>query len=239
MRSMTSIGMVAFALSVFALTPTASALRGQEGETVSVDDPRPLSSAIEVIEQRCHCAITYEDPRWTPEDVADIPGSVSHRADVRVRVPKGGRFTFSIGRNLASRTPAQVRASVEELVHTFEQSGTGRGSFQLVGNSPALHVVPRSGSILDVSITIPGGTRPVADLVVTILSQVGDAAGARVGLATFPVNLFKREVAFEAQHEPAERTLTRLLLATQRRLSWRLYYDVTMGQYYLGIHLVP
>src|SRR3712207_8819257 len=42
---------------------------GPNPETVTVDDPRPLYAAVKLLEERCRCPITYEDPRWGAEDV--------------------------------------------------------------------------------------------------------------------------------------------------------------------------
>jgi hypothetical protein len=225
--------------AVVAMAPVGSALHIQRNDILSVDDPRPLSAAIKLVEGRCHCAITYEDPKWRAEDVIDISGSVWHRADVKPRVPKGGRFTFSVDGNLAARSPAQIAASVQELVHSFNESGTGPGTFKLFSDGATIHVTPRNGSILDGPVTIASGEHSIAEVVVGILGQVEGTIGTKVGLATFPQNLLKRPVRFETQHESAQRALTRALVATERVLSWRLYYDVGMGQYYFGIHFVP
>jgi hypothetical protein len=221
------------------VAPAALVLAIQEPEVLSVDDPRPLAEAVKLIEQRCHCAITYEDPKWGPEDVVDISGSVWHRADIRPRVPKGGHFTFSLPRDVSARTAGGMRAPVEQVLRTFESSGSGPGAFRLISDNTALHVVPRSGSVLDVPVTIAPGTRPIIELVAMTMEQVGQAIGLKVGIATLPTNLLKRPVTLEARQEPARVVLSRALLASGRSLSWRLFYDVTMGQYYLGIHFVP
>src|SRR4051812_35214787 len=95
-------------------------------ETVSVNDPRPLHAAVKVLEQCCGCAITYEDPRWGPDDVDNISGSVGHRPDVRVRVSKGGRFTFDAPPGLFPETPAQTRDAVADVLRAFAEAGSGR-----------------------------------------------------------------------------------------------------------------
>src|SRR5262245_662135 len=74
------------AASLLALVPMIPA--GQRVETLSVNDPRPLSAAVTLLERRCHCPITYEDPQWRSDDVVD---SGPHWP---ARIPKGGPFTF-------------------------------------------------------------------------------------------------------------------------------------------------
>ena len=91
----------------------------QTPETVSVDDPRPLSAAVRAIEQRCRCAITYEDPKWEAADVVDISGSLWHKPDIRPRIPKGGPFTFDVPRELSSFTPAQTGAAIAQVLRAW------------------------------------------------------------------------------------------------------------------------
>jgi hypothetical protein len=222
-----------------AAVPFAVLLASEQQEVLSVNDPRPLSAAVKLIEQRCHCIITYEDPRWGPQDVVDISASVWHRPDIRPRVPKGGAFTFSLPRELPERAPELMRPPVEQVLRMFERSGSGPGAFQLVSGEAALHIVPRSGSVLNVPVTITPRTRPISEVVALTMQQVGRATGEKIGIATFPNNLFKRPVTISANNEPAGVVLSRTLAASGRELSWRLYYDVGMGQYYRGIHFVP
>jgi hypothetical protein len=201
----------------------------QSAETVSVNDPRPLSAAVKLLERRCHCAITYEDPRWGPDDVVDISGPV---------IPKGGPFTFSVAADLSSRTPAQRRDAFEQVLRAFERSGSGPGMFRLMSDDTTVHVVPRGGSVLDTPVSITGATRSIMEIVTAAMDQVRQVTGHKIGLATFPINLFKRRITFDARQEPARIVLQRAMAASGRLLSWRLYYDVGMGQYYLGIHFV-
>ena len=231
------VGLV-FAASVSISPILISAVQGPE--TVSVNDPRPLNAAVKVLEERCHCAITYEDPKWGPDDVDDISGTVWHKANVRVRIPKGGLFTFHTPPGLEAGTPAQTRAATAQVAHAFEEARSGRGAFRVTNDATTVHVIPRGGSVLDTPVTVTSATRPLGDVVTMVLAQVGQATGQRIGLATFPINLFKqRRVSIEATHERARDVLVRALAGSGRALSWRLFYDVTMGQYYLGIHFVP
>lgn len=206
---------------------------GQASERLSVNDPRPLSAAVDLVERRCHCAITYEDPLWNSDDVV-LSGPHSP-----AMIPKGGLFTFDVPA-LAATTPAQMAAAMAQVVRAFEQSGSGRGAFRVANDTTAVHVVPRPGSILDTPVTITHATRRL-DLVVTAaLAEVERATGQKVVVATFPINFFfQHRVQIEAQQEPARDVLVRALAASGRLLSWRLFFSATMRQYYLNIHFVP
>jgi hypothetical protein len=205
---------------------------GQAPERLSVNDPRPLSAAVALVERRCHCAITYEDPLWKSDDVA-LSGP-----HWPAMIPKGGLFTFDAP-DLAATTPAQMAAAMTEVVRAFEQSESGRGAFRVTNDTTAVHVVPRPGSILDTPVTIMRSRR-LDDVVVVVLAEVERASGQKVSLATFPMNFFNQHrVEIEAKQEPTREVLVRALAASGRALSWRLFFDATMRQYYLGIHFVP
>ena len=206
---------------------------GQASERLSVNDPRPLSAAVALVERRCHCAITYEDPLWTSDDVA-LSGP-----HWPAMIPKGGLFTFDAP-DPAAITPAQMAAAMAQVVRAFEQSGSGRGAFRVTNDTTAVHVVPRPDSILDTPVTITLASRRLDDAVTVVLAEVERASGQKVALATFPINFFfQHRVEIEAKQEPAGEVLVRALAASGRALSWRLFFDATMRQYYLGIHFVP
>ena len=205
---------------------------GQGPETLSVDDPRPLSAAVKLLEQRCHCPITYEDPLWKSDDVA-LSGP-----HWPAMIPKGGLFTFDAP-DVSVITTARMAAAMAEVVRAFEQSGSGRGAFLVTKYATTVHVVPRDGSILDTPVTMPRATRPLADVVTMTLAEVERATGKKIELAMLPINFSRqRTVDIEAQQEPAHDVLVRALAASGRTLSWRLFFDAMMRQYYLSIHFV-
>ena len=206
---------------------------GQTSERLSVNDPRPLSAAVDLVERRCHCAITYEDPLWKSDDVA-LSGP-----HWPAMIPKGGLFTFDAP-DLAATTPAHVGAAMAQVVRAFEQSGSGRGAFRVINDTAAVHVVPRPDSILDTPVTITHATRRLDHVVTVALAEVERATGQKVVLARFPTNFFfQHQVEIEARQEPTREVLVRALAASGRALSWRLFFDAMMRRYYLGIHFVP
>jgi hypothetical protein len=206
---------------------------GQAAERLSVNDPRPLSAAVDLVERRCHCAITYEDPLWRSDDVA-LSGP-----HWPAMIPKGGLFTFDAP-DLAATTPAQMAAAMAQVVRVFEQSGSGRGAFRVTNDATTVHVVPRPDSILDTPVTIAHASRRLNDAVTVVLAEVERATGQRVELAAFPTNFFfQHRVEVEAKQESAREVLVRALAESGRALSWRVFFDARMRQYYFNILFVP
>lgn len=98
--------------------------------------------------------------------------------------------------------------------------------------------MPKSGSVLDVPVTIPLGTRRIVDVITTTLKQVSGASGRKIEIATGPIKLLNGRIELEAHQEPVYAVLDRALLASGRSLSWRLFYSVTTGGYYFNVHVV-
>jgi hypothetical protein len=217
---------------------TAPSVEAQ-ADDLSVNDARPLGEAVRLIQRQCLCVITYEDPKWKPGEVIDISASVWHRPDVRVLVPNGGLFTFSLDRDIASHTGPQMRTSLEQVISAYENTRSGPGAFRLISDEAAFHVVPKTGSVLDAPVTIVLDTRPLYEVTVAILAGVMRANGQKIAQGTLPTNFFlQRRITVNAHEEPARVVLNRALMASGQKLSWRLLYDVTRGQHYLNIHFV-
>jgi hypothetical protein len=226
-------------LAAIVMAPVALLPATLRTPEVSVNDPRPLNAAVKLIEHSCHCAITYEDPKWRPEELVDISGSIWHRPDVTPRIPNGGRFTFNLDTDVSSHTPAQMRALLAEVLRSYEATKSGPGTFQITADGGVLHVVPKSGSVLDAPLTFARESRQIVEVVSMALRLAGEAKGQKIGLATWPINLLQQPIEIEARHEPAIIILNRALASSGRKLSWRLFYDAGMAQYYLSIHFVP
>lgn len=221
------------------LASMTSTYADQPPATVSVDDPRPLSAAVRLLDRHCHCPITYEDPKSNADDAVDVSASVWHAPNVKPYIPKGGRFSFTLPERLAQESSFNRQGSVEEVLDRFERSKAGRGHFKVVRDDGTIHVVPRSGSVLDAPVTLRTDTQPMSVFIMEILNAVAEVTGEKIGLATGPINFLNQKATFTANGEPARIALARVLQEGGRELSWRLAYDFGMGRYYLGIHAVP
>lgn len=237
-RHVRAISVLRIVLVIAGLGIAGEAPRGaQEPTLVIVDNPRPLMAAVDVVEERCHCAVTYEDPRWQADQLIDVSSTVSHRPGARVRVPRGGRFDVAFPDD-SFAAPFQVDAALEEAVTQYEQQFPGMGVFAVVKDGTAFSVRPRGSSVLDAPVTPPAGARSIGDIVAATLEQAGAASGVHIGLGLAPLNALKMKITMKGDAEPARSVLNQALAAMGRKMSWRLLYDDGMGQYYLSIHAV-
>jgi hypothetical protein len=114
-----------------------------------IDDPRPLSQAIDILREQCRCVITYEDPQYEATQVVDVTQQVSRSpgSTNRVLVPRGTPFVFANKPLAAAKGPEDVVAASEALLDQFHHSGNPT-RFRLDRSDTVLHVVPVKGSIL-------------------------------------------------------------------------------------------
>lgn len=221
-------------LAFQASASSALRIRKQQsvGETLSVNDPRPLSAALDILEERCRCVITYEDPKWTSDQVVDAP--VRHKPEIHTQVPRGGSLSFAIDPTI-SDSPQNARRFIERAISTAE--GTGYSTYRLIDDA-VFHVVPAAGSVLAARVSVPPATTPMRDFVTSVLETVTRETGEEVLLAMAPMNLMKTPITASATDEPANAVLSRVLSNEKHRLSWRLFYDVGTKKYYFSIHIV-
>lgn len=232
--------LIVSALAVISTTTNlaAAATTGQESERISVDDPRPLFAVAKLLEQRCGCAITYEDPKWSADDVVDISGTIWHREDIRPRVPKGGRFSFALPATFRGLAPGERQRILDQIVAQYQEGDVGPGLFRTVSEGAATHIIPLKGSILDQRITNVATAQPLGAVVKSLMTQVSNMNGVRIALGVVPINGFKKNVTVSARNEPAREVLARALTNLPGKPSWVLLYDVARQTYYLSVHYV-
>lgn len=245
---------IAIALPVLAVLAysSASAIERQQ-TTISVDDPRPLASAIETLERRYGWAISYEDPAYLYlGDMKDVSREV-RKAQVegkpKVFVPRGGVFNVQYATvSDATLDPIVVLRRVLSDYH-----GAGfPGRFRILRDGEMLHVAPvgakdRLGvtqsarSILDSRISIASQDRSALTMVSEIAKAVARISGSEVNVGMVPANLLNSaKVAGGVDQEEARSVLARTLASTGVKLSWQLFYNPgeTVGAYFLNIHVV-
>lgn len=145
--SSTRLGLSVNLCAVFLMfsASTLSVAQGV-GEEVVVDDPRPLAAAAAEFAKRCHCAITYEDVKWTPEQVEISPTPTRPRPDgspsgaIGVVIRRRSYFAPGSSRRCRSRVQAWRR---DEVFAPFSH-GTGVLGFHNLTNCWA----PRSRALL-------------------------------------------------------------------------------------------
>lgn len=231
----------------------------EEKVTISVEDGRPVATAIMMLEARFGWVITYEDPRYTNAgDISDVTEKV--RRDLhkfkpgrapKVLVPKGGPLVFEYDARGDSKHPPDPNVIVQGLLTAHDESGNA-GRFRLVSGDRITHVVPAaikdiSGrvvlqtSLLDVTISIRAKERNGLRMLEALCAEVSKSVQLPVVVGTVPYGLFLQHKDNQGVlNMKARDVLVQLLKRAGKgmRLSWRLLYDPGMRMYALNIHPV-
>ncbi len=97
---------------------------------ISVDGARPLANAIEILEQRYHRMITYEDPLYLyAADLKDVSDNVRRDGTIgkpKVLVPRGGALAILDASPPGSVMPTAL-AALERVVVDYNASGLAGG----------------------------------------------------------------------------------------------------------------
>lgn len=245
----TSRVIVTLLLGVAASTSIASQ---KADETLSVNDPRPLAEAVKLIEQRCGCPITYEDPVFAERDTIDISGQVATNGSRPLLVPAGGVFTFTTQAIRGDDNSEHVSEALRRLLDTYSLTGFP-GKFRVTQSHGVFHVAPEQ-AVLDTPITIRLERVSASQAIDTILAAVKKATGANIGMGGIASNLLNQQrVSLAVEDRTAAETLTtvfaqvddralkledRHVVVVEKRLSWQLFYQIGWG-YALNLHAVP
>ena len=227
---------------------------------LSVQDPRPLAKAIEVLQTRSGLAITYEDPLYVNGgEVTDVTPKV--RKDLnrfrpgeapKVLIPRGGAVSIDYKVIPGTDRPADPMMAVHQLVKEHSASGNA-GVFRVEQSGQIIHVIPaafrnREGvitaqqSVLDAVITLPEEERSGVQTLQAICEAISQETGTRVVIGVIPLNLFIHHRDRQGGVSRKARDMLVNLLENIKKgtnLSWRLLYDPGMGTYALNIHIVP
>jgi hypothetical protein len=213
-------------------------------DTLSVEAPRPMATAVQKLNQTYGYRISYEDPRYVyAGDLVQMPAA-------RLRVPKGGRFTAEV------QPSKGAEAVLEQTIVAFTAATPGL-RFQLRKDGAMYHVVPagardRNGhqiaqtSILDTAISLPAIERNAYDTIVALCRAISAASGVKVeaGMTGFePGASWEPTYSVGAAAEPARAVLKRALdeIAKDRSLmTWTLLFgdQTTDNAYALNLFRV-
>ena len=246
---------------VVATTLTAGSSRQDlNKERLSVDDPRPVATAAEMLERKYGWIVTYEDPPYAHEsDLVDVTNKVRRDLDKykpgqapRVFVPKGGKLELEYDIDAVTKKPVAADVVVQQLLDTYAATNGIPGAFRLERDGQRLHIIgalakDKNGvltshqSVLDTVITLPPQKRNGMKLLEDVCAAVSQSSGTRVLIATAPTNLlFRYETEAGAKDQKARAFLVNEVdrMTGQARLSWRLLYSAEMKTYYLNMHVV-
>jgi hypothetical protein len=240
------------------------AQRGPSDVIVSVDDPRPLAKAADVLELKFGIGISYEDPAWSYRgDVArlvDTPYGkeiAQQNPQMKAVIPKGGSLELKFSIDPLSRRPTAGYANVlADLLSEHTRRGNP-GEFRVVAYGTDFAVVPTSArdqkgtltanrSPLDAAIWFAEAERDGLTTIKTICDAVSAASGKKVVLGTLSLNLFNNTtMRVGANGEIARDVLGKVFrdlhwsdprnIAAFPKLSWRLLYGPDTEYYALNI----
>jgi hypothetical protein len=93
--------------------------------------------------------------------------------------------------------------------------------------------------LFDTRISIPAKERSMLDTVQAVCDALGAANHVSVRLLVYPLNtLHFTNSTVGANDEVARSVLTRALTGLDRKLAWRVFYDIPMNSYLLSILFV-
>jgi hypothetical protein len=240
---------------------SSTASQGVSKAHLSVEDPRPLAKAIEVLEGRYGWAITYEDPRYVySSEIKDVTLSVPRHLDKykpgqapKFFIPKGGTLTFDYDIRSDTNIPDDRKTVVQELLKAYARSGNA-GRFRLESNDRIMHVIPTAiknshgqlmpqDSILETRISLTAEQRTGLEKLRSICSAITQATKIQVTVGTVPINLLVHHRDSQgATRQRARDVLVNLLESVNNgtNWSWQLFYDPTpiLKGYALNIHQV-
>jgi len=228
-----------------------------QAEEMSVTDERPVAKAIELLEQRYHVPITYEDTLYLNDnEIADVTAEVRLDHDgsnpQRVLVPVRRTVTFfapetTTGKSQGARLEAALDA-VMSLVDSYALAG-GAGGFTVSQDASSLHVVARaftdaSGKsqtlkpILEAQVSIAGRPQSAFAAIEEVCRQTSSAARV-LDVGTTPINLLANHpVNLDLKNAQARAVLESISKQMAAPLSWQLFCGPRDGGCALNVHVV-
>lgn len=193
--------------------------------TLIVNSGRPLDSAAITIAEQFGFPVNAEDPPYVhKDDVKDVTAELSRMPNPprRVLVPKGGRLEVQFVLR-PDGSPDDMRGLLQGLID--KANGQFPFAYRLDVDGDSFTFVPTHtrdllGNVVEITplldrrITIPLGTRTVAETANLMTAQLSAQTGLRVSccqgvVAGIPWGMTK--VDFEAHDEPACSVLRRLI----------------------------
>jgi hypothetical protein len=218
---------------------------------------RNIAEATDAMVTRYGYVITLETPRYVYEgDLEDQPLQSRNDAD---RVAKGTARRLLLAKAVpltlelptASSIGTDAMSSVvSKLAHDAGSSDHG-AHFRVIQEGNVFHVVPSevkdvSGnwvtytSPFDIPVSMPPIDRSVLDAVKAVFTPVADTAHAKVMLLVAPFRTLRDlRTKVGASNESARTVLTRILTSTTTRMTWRVFYDIPAGAYFVSVTVVP
>lgn len=219
--------------------------------TLLIDDPRPLSKAVDLLETRFGWYISYEDVPYLDDtnvwNVTDPAYAAAHPG-AKALIPKTVPLTDVFAINAKTGVPDDPFTALNKLLAAHDNTGNpgkftvhqANGMFQIVPvatrnrTGMSVSVTPQ----LDTAVSFPSANRTVKETVDLLCQAIGVPSGV------FPANVFlQARVTTGALNEPARdvllRTLSQATANSGRKMTWQLLCSFdTVQPCYLNFHFV-
>jgi hypothetical protein len=206
--------------------------------TLIIESPRPVHSAAQTLAERFGIRASAEDPAYVfQDDVVEVTTEAASRSNPRKKllIPKGGRLEVQFPVR-PDGFPEDVRGMLEKLVEKANAQFPFAYRLDVDGDlftltptrtRDALGRVVEATPLLDRRVTIPAGSRTVAETAGLMAAALSAQTGLRVSccqgvVVGIPWGL--TNVAFEAHEEPARSVLQRLIASDLQGRPNRYYW---------------
>jgi len=194
------------------------------GQTITVNDPRPMMALADKLQSMLNVPINYEDPRYeNPGDMQDVTDAVvKNRAQFsgRVLIPRGGALTVTLPNSPLGMTAATL-VSLGPLVTAAYQASGYPGTFDVANRNGSWYVEPTAlrtatgisttvRSVMATKIRLPFRQQTGSEALQAILGQVSQAISVKIGIGAIPFAALANSVSLGANDEAASVVLSRL-----------------------------
>ena len=228
---------------------------------IHIDKSRPLAAALDLLNKRHRCAVSYEDPVYGPADIEDATDRIQQ--DLGRQIPEWAHRVvyFPKRRPLdldyeweGECSREQLNGVVQRLVDVHNH-GRNPGVFRIINLEERIVVIPSgvidendtfisSASALDVLVNLEVNNGTGIEAIEALLTEINRSATRTVG-GYIPTNMFaQNRVSFEAHDVSAREVLVLILKSIELAfgdgtiLSWRLNYDPNMARNFLNIRFL-
>lgn len=231
------------------------------GQTLSVNDPRPMMALADRLQGILNVPINYEDPRFeNPVDLQDVTDTVvKNRAQFsgRVLIPRGGELTVTVPNSALGITAGDL-LSIFPLIRIAHEGNGYPGTFNIANRNGSWYVEPTAlrsvtgatttvGSVMATKIRFPFRQQSAAEALQLILGQVSQAIGVKIGIGAVPFAALANTVSLGADDEPASVVVARLFSQLHPgsqnapdtpRWAYRLLFDPGLRYYMFNTNAV-
>ena len=219
---------------------------------LAANDSRPLTQALDALQQKYGWRVNYEDPQYTSKlDLIDATGlqDKSSYPNGHHRVPSGGSFAAELGAAPMGGLPDEKK-TLQALIDSYNRSSNpGRFElredrteqvFDVVGTAAHDNHPPKSQqqASLDSAITIDAQERTFSETVDLVCQKIAEKGHVTVTFGVHPLGLDRVHETVGGKDLSARSLLLRAIEATGRKLCWRLLFDPDSGSYFLNVQQV-